>query len=103
MNLDNLLNAAVELEKRIATDQMLRKYFSSVWGHSPSRAVESKPAPATQHETEKHKELCFTFPIEMCEWLDVASSATGKTRTQLLEESFAEYCARNVEKWKIST
>jgi hypothetical protein len=103
MNLENLLNAAVELEKRIATDQMLRKYFSSVWGHSPSRATASKPAPATPNEAGKSKELCFSFPVEMCEWLDVASSATGKTPTQLLEESFAEYCARNVEKWKIST
>ena len=102
MDLENLLNAAVQLEKRIATDQKLRKYFSSVWGHGPSRTA-SKPVPAPADKTDKNQDLRFSFPIEMCEWLEVASRATGKTPTELLEESFAEYCARNVEKWKINT
>ncbi|MBM3836023.1 MAG: hypothetical protein FJ403_22715 [Verrucomicrobia bacterium] len=100
MHLDNLLNAAVELEKRIATDQMLRRYFSTVWGKdSAPTTVKSKLASPESKPSPETRDLTCTFPVKMCELLLLAANATGKTPTELLEESFAEYCAKHSAKW----
>lgn len=100
MNVENLLQAAIELDKRIATDQLLRQYFSAVWGKR-SVQVQSAPAPSDISEAGNLRDITFSFPREMCELLEIGASATGKTPAQLLEESFAEYCARNIGKWKV--
>ena len=96
MDLEGLLNASLELEKRKATDQLLRKYFSSLWKNDgPKRPAPTslKPGPSS------HPGLCevsVQFPPEMCELLEIAAKATGKTPSKILEESFVEFYLNKV-------
>jgi len=96
MDLEGLLNASLELEKRIARDKMLRQCFSKLWKENrrkpsvPSSAASAGPnAPARQQVT-------LNFPPEMWELLELASNATGKTPSEILEESFVDYYLRKI-------
>lgn len=91
MDLEGLLNASLELEKRIATDQMLRKYFSSVWKESRKKTVASSASKPSSANSSAHRQLTLSFPSEMCELLELAANATGKTPDEILEQSFVDY------------
>jgi hypothetical protein len=96
MNLEMLLNASVELEKRIATDQLLRNQLAQLL-----RARKEKQPQASSSSSggvEQGIELTFGFPAEMCELLARASVLTGKEPGRILEESFAEYYRNRIEK-----
>ena len=101
MKVENLLNAAVELEKRIAADRRLRSYFSRIWSSEPATRPKSNHTGSQSSRAQKNSEITVRLSPEMYKWLEVAVTATGKTPAQLLEESLAEYCAKNAEKWKI--
>ena len=101
MKVENLLNAAVELEKRIAADRMLRSYFSRIWRSESGTRPKSNHTGSHSGGAQKNSEITLNVSPEMCKWLEVAVTSTGKTPAQLLEESFAEYCAKNAEKWKV--
>lgn len=97
MNLDGLLNASLELEKRIQTDRMLRRYLSNLWGRtSPGRSTRASNPPSTQNP-EGSRSVTFNLPPEMCELLELASKATGKSQTAILEESFADYYLKHID------
>ena len=96
MDLEGLLNASVQLEKRIATDKALRGYFSKLWKEEARR----KPAaalsvPPADNGTNEQK-VTLNFPPEMCELLELASGATGKTPSEILEESFVNYYLKKI-------
>lgn len=98
MDLDSLLNASVALEKRIATDKLLRKYFAQLW-KEPARSKlipDHRPAPSAAADP-KLRQLTFTFPSEMCELLALAAEATGKSPSEILEESFVEFYLKKIE------
>ena len=91
MDIESLLNANLALEKRIATDRALRRYFSTVWGQAESRKEAPKSAaPGNSGLPEAARELTLRFPSEMCELLELAAKATGKTPAEILEECFVE-------------
>jgi hypothetical protein len=91
MDLESLINANLALEKRIATDRALRKYFSAVWAKSESQKPQPPPVSVAPVAPGTTRELTLTFPAEMCELLALAAEATGKTPAQILEESFVGY------------
>ena len=91
MDLEGLLNANLALEKRIATDRALRKYFSSLWAKTESQKPEPITPSPPSDATAPTRDLTLTFPSEMCELLALAAEATGKTPAQILEESFIGY------------
>ena len=77
MDLESLLNASLELEKRKATDQLLRKYFSSLWKND---GVKRPAAASLKPDSGSHpglREVTLQFPQEMCELLEIASKATA--------------------------
>lgn len=100
MKVENLLNAAVELEKRIAADRRLRSYFSRIWTSEPATRPKSNHTGSLSSGAQKNSEIALSLSPEMYKWLEVAVAATGKTPAQILEASFAEYCTKNAEKWK---
>lgn len=92
MDLESLLNASLGLEKRIATDRALRKYFSTIWAESdPKQAGQKSAGPGQAVGPGSVRELSLQFPAEMCELLELAANATGKTPSEILEECFVEH------------
>ena len=92
MDLESLLNASLALEKRIATDRALRKYFSTIWAETnPKKAGEQSAPPNPPPVPGTVRELSLPFPAEMCELLELAANATGKTPSEILEECFVEH------------
>jgi hypothetical protein len=99
MNLEGLLNAGLELEKRIKTDRMMRRYLSTLWANAnpgePKRKQPHQPAHRSANEAAEKpgapRSFTVQFPPEMCELLQRAAQASGKSPDTLLEESFAEY------------
>ncbi len=96
MDLDSLLNAHLSLERRIATDQALRRYLATLW--QQSEPTGARTAQATTPQANGKVRLTFDFPPEMCELLAVAARATGKSTAQILEESFADYFRDKIDK-----
>ena len=91
MDIESLLNASLALEKRIATDRALRRYFSTVWGQAERQKEAPKSAaPNNTSVSGPARELTLRFPPEMCELLELAAKATGKTPAEILEECFVE-------------
>ena len=91
MDLDGLLKANIELQKRIAADRSLRRRLSQLWGDlGPTPPGAKGPSPK-DHDV---RHLTFTLPIEMCVLLAREVERTGKTPSELIEKAFAEYCQR---------
>jgi len=91
MDLDGLLNASLELEKRIKTDQILRQHLSPLLAKKDSSARHRSTRKNSDGSPGNPGSASFTLPAEMCELLDIAANATGKSQIQILEESFADY------------
>ena len=89
MDLDGLLKANIELQKRIATDRTLRRRFAELWGDAGGKST--KPAKSHANGT---RQLTFSLPEEMCLLLAREVESTGKTPSELIEKSFAEYYQR---------
>ena len=87
MNLEHLLNAGLELEKRIARDQALRRCFSELWKKSNGQQLKGKTA-----ESNGVREFKLKLPLDVCELIESTATLTGKTPSQLVQESFALYC-----------
>lgn len=97
MKLDDLLNAAVQLEKRIETDRMLRACFSAIWNDSDTgKKRDAAKAPTAAGKS--GRAVTLTFPAEFCELLEKTARSSGKSPAQLLEESFAEYYLKHFAK-----
>ena len=96
MDLEGLLNASLELEKRKATDQLLRKYFSSLWKDGPAKRAIVHAPPKPTNDQSGFREITLHFPAEMCELLELASKSTGKTPSEILEMTFAEFYLKKV-------
>jgi hypothetical protein len=90
MELENLLKASLQLEKRIATDETLRQYFSSVW-------AKAEPKPRKTLQPPGPTSFEFTFPPEMCELLGIAMKVRGKSAQEVMQESFAKYYLEVIE------
>ncbi|MBI4664288.1 MAG: hypothetical protein HY735_36290 [Verrucomicrobia bacterium] len=95
MDLEGLLNASLELEKRIATDKLLRQYFSSLWNHNGGKRRPLNGSGNAVRECWNLRRVTLDLPSEMCELLELASEATGKTPAEILEQSFVEYLKDN--------
>ena len=91
MDLDGLLKANIELQKRIATDRILRQRLSVLWGESGPARENHKASNAKGNQIQ---ELTFSLPVEMCVLLASEVERTGKTPSELIEKSFAEYYQR---------
>ena len=94
MDLESLLKANVELQKRIATDRVLRHHFSHLWQIAEEPTPAPTPAERPAKSAPTHHKLTLNFPREMCELLAREVERTGKTPDQILEDSFAEYYFR---------
>lgn len=97
MELDGLLNASLELEKRIKTDRVLRQHLSSLWGRTSSRRSSRSTSSKSTQNPNGTKSVTFDLPDGMCELLELAATATGKSQAQILEESFAEYFQKHID------
>ena len=91
MDLDSLLKANIELQKRIATDRLLRRRLTMLSGPSTASGENNK---ATHAATPGMRELTFTLPVEMCVLLAREVERTGKTPSALIEKCFADYYQR---------
>jgi hypothetical protein len=97
VKLDDLLNAAVQLEKRIESDRMLRACFSAIWNQTEAqKANRGKKHSATQ--ASPGQSLTLTFSKEFCELLERTAKSTGKSPAEILEESFTEYYLKHFSK-----
>ena len=94
MDLGSLLKANVELQKRVATDRALRDYFSRIW--STFDHGDGFRETATRHAADDGgaRKMTFYLPPEMCELLALEVEQTGKTPSQIMEDSFAQYYLR---------
>ena len=91
MDLDGLLKANIELQKRIATDRTLRRRLSMLWGDPDPVREPPKKAGVNGNDLQQ---LTFSLPVEMCVLLAREVERTGKTPSELIEKSFAEYYQR---------
>jgi hypothetical protein len=96
MDLEGLLNASLDLEKRIARDKMLRQCFSNLWKENRRKLPVASRAAAASASPSARRQMTLGFPSEMCELLELASSATGKTASEILEESFVDYYLKKI-------
>lgn len=98
MKLEDLLNAAVQLEKRIETDRMLRACFSALWKEANAPQSSHVRKPASSAAASDKATLTLAFSKEFCDLLQSTARASGKTPSELLEESFAEYYLKHFGK-----
>ena len=91
MDLDGLLKANIELQKRIATDRALRRKLGMIEGAAVPSAQDSKAETSTV--AGKHK-ITFSLPVEMCVLLVEEAERAGKTPSEIIEKSFAEFYKR---------
>lgn len=96
MKLEDLLNAAVQLEKRIETDRMLRACFSALW-NDPGSGKQPR-AKAAETSSISTQSITLNFPTEFWNLVKKAAQTSGKSPAQLLEESFAEYYLKHFAK-----
>lgn len=96
MDLEGLLNASLELERRIATDKMLRQCFSNLWKENRRKPAPKSGSAAVAANSPALRQLNLSFPAEMCELLELAANATGKTPSEILEESFVDYYLKKI-------
>lgn len=91
MDLDGLLKANIELQKRIATDRALRRKLAMIERAAGPSPQDSKPEASAAPGLHK---ITFSLPIEMCVLLVEEAERAGKTPSEIIERSFAEYYKR---------
>ena len=91
MDLDGLLKANIELQKRIATDRALRRKLAMIEGAGAPSTQGFKPESSTAPGLHK---ITFSLPVEMCGLLVEEAERAGKTPSEIIEKSFAEYYKR---------
>jgi hypothetical protein len=82
MDLTNLLQASLDLEKRIASDQALRRCFDQIWNQ---KKIDDRPA---SQSTGAVRKVIVTMPQEVGQLLDATAAKMGRTPGEILEEAF---------------
>jgi hypothetical protein len=96
MDLANLLQASLDLEKRIATDQALRRCFNDLLNTKTSSAKAEARAKLPE-QVACVSEVKASFPLETCLLLESVAASAGKTTSQVLEEAFLHYYRTRIE------
>lgn len=86
MNLNHLLQAGLELEKRIAQDTALRRCVAELWKKS-----DAKLSAPTHGKPGAARDLTVQLPSDVYELLQATAKLTGKSPSLILQESFALY------------
>ena len=92
MDLESLLNASLDLEKRIATDKALRRYFASVW----KEELGHRKSGNTTRGQNVPNSVSIAISAEIYELVDRVARQAGVPPAKILEESFLAYLSEKL-------